>query len=106
MACPLLSGSWNQENGDNSMVKPRTPIRRFDVFAEYNRQEAIEDGQPDDEAAGYGLWVAKVVASRGFGRGVGMKAPSGGREVEGEGQEGKEPEKPKWHALGGEDQTD
>lgn len=89
------------------MVKPRTPIRRFDVFAEYNRQKAMEDGRPPDEAAGYGLWVAKVVASRGFGRGLKMPSHSEGREIEqAKETNGKEPEKPKWHALGGEEQTD
>jgi hypothetical protein len=89
------------------MLKPRTPIRRFDVFAEYNRQKAIEDGRPEDEAAGYGLWVAKVVASRGFGSGLRLSAPSSGREVEGQdAEESKKPEKPKWHTLGGEEQTD
>jgi hypothetical protein len=45
-------------------MKPERPIRRFDVFAEYRRQEAEEKGRPEDEATGYGLWVAKVVAAR------------------------------------------
>lgn len=45
-------------------VKPRAAIRRFDVFAEYNRLEALREGRPADEAKGHGLWVAKVVASR------------------------------------------
>ena len=30
--------------------KPRMPIRRFDVFAEYNKQKAMQDGMPEDEA--------------------------------------------------------
>jgi hypothetical protein len=46
---------------------PRQPIRRFDVFAEYTRQERREKGFPEDEAKGYGIWLAKVVASRRFG---------------------------------------
>src|SRR6478735_8082968 len=48
-------------------MNPRLPVRRFDVFAEYTKQKAIEDGMPEDEAEGYGLWVAKVVASRRYG---------------------------------------
>lgn len=84
------------------MISPRMPIRRFDVFAEYNREEAIDKGMPPDEAAGYGLWVAKVVASRRFGGNLGPQPPKGGEHAE-----GKEPEeKPKWHSLGGQPQTD
>ena len=48
---------------------PRQPIRRFDVFAEYTRQERRARGVPQDEAKGYGIWLAKVVASRRFGQG-------------------------------------
>src|SRR5829696_5849482 len=46
---------------------PRRAIRRFDVFAEYSRQERLEKGDAEDEAKGYGIWLAKVVASRRFG---------------------------------------
>jgi hypothetical protein len=46
---------------------PKQPIRRFDVFAEFTRQERLEKGDPPDEAKGYGIWLAKVVASRRFG---------------------------------------
>ena len=35
--------------------KPRNPIRRFDVFAEYRKQEQQDQGTPEDEAKGYGL---------------------------------------------------
>lgn len=90
-------------------MKPRAPIRRFDVFAEYNRQKALDDGVPEDEAEGYGLWVAKVVASRGFGRGALSQPPSKLHETAGEGQgaeEGNAPPKPKWHSLSGKPQTD
>jgi hypothetical protein len=89
------------------MQKPKAPVRRFDVFAEYNRQKAIAEGQPEDEAEGYGLWVAKVVASRGFGRGlntpVSQKQGADGKH-ERDGDE--QAPKPKWHSLGGEPQTD
>lgn len=50
------------------MLKPLASIRRFDVFAEYNRLEKLAEGLPDDQAKGYGLWLAKVVAERKFGR--------------------------------------
>ena len=41
-------------------IKPRAPIRRFDVFAEYNRLQALQRGLDQAHAKGYGLWVAKV----------------------------------------------
>jgi hypothetical protein len=44
--------------------KPRLPIRRFDVFAEYNRLKNLADGMPEDQAKGRGVWIAKVVAGR------------------------------------------
>src|SRR5215217_6402961 len=47
---------------------PHQPIRRFDVFAEYTRQERRKKGFPEDEAKGYGIWLTKVVASRRFGQ--------------------------------------
>jgi hypothetical protein len=49
-------------------VYPKQAIRRFDVFAEYTRQERRAKGYPEDEAKGYGIWLAKVVAARRFGR--------------------------------------
>jgi hypothetical protein len=91
---------------DNNL-KPKGPVRRFDVFAEYNRQKALDDGVPDDEARGYGLWVAKVVASGG-GRSSAPPAPrAGGKEgTKGEGEEEEEREHSKWRSLGGKPQTD
>lgn len=79
--------------------KPRNPIRRFDVFAEYRKQELQDEGTPEDEAKGYGLWVAKVVAARRFGRsrGPGGRAHGGPPEPERRG---------KWHELDGQPQTD
>jgi hypothetical protein len=47
---------------------PQRAIRRFDVFAEYSRQEQEAKGYPEDEAKGYGVWLAKVVAARRLGR--------------------------------------
>jgi|SRR5687767_4805886 len=92
------------------MQKPRMPIRRFDVFAEFNRLEALEKGMSEEEAAGYGLWVAKVVASGGGRRTVSMKPP---KEKEGKGKDEKdaedkeaEPKGPRFRTLGDEEQTD
>ncbi len=77
-------------------LKPRRAIRRFDVFAEYRRLDAEDDGMPAVEAKGYGLWVAKVVAARKFGR---------QREEEPD-PRGRPARSGKWHLLGGEPQTD
>jgi hypothetical protein len=86
-------------NAETRDVQPQQPIRRFDVFAEYTRQERREKGYPEDEAKGYGIWLAKVVAARRFGQ----KSSS----------EGKTPRKkeehevePKFRSLGDGLQTD
>jgi hypothetical protein len=86
------------------VMKPEQSIRRFDVFAEYRKQEQEADGVAEDEAKGYGLWVAKVVASRLF---RGPKGDRGSRESKDSGQD-KAPElvDGKWHALDDEPQTD
>jgi hypothetical protein len=47
--------------------RPLRPIRRFDVFAETKRLEALSHGEPEDVAKGYGIRIAKIVASRRFG---------------------------------------
>lgn len=46
------------------MIQSNINIRRFHVFAEYSRIEKIISGIPADEAKGYGIWLAKVVAAR------------------------------------------
>ena len=83
-------------------LKPKRSIRRFDVFAEYRKQDQEAKEMPEDEAMGYGLWVAKVVASRHFGDGKSRSERNGGdgddhrrQLVDG-----------KWHTLGDEPQTD
>lgn len=78
-------------------LKPLKGIRRFDVFAEHRRLEAEHDGMPHDQAKGYGLWVAKVVAARKFGR--------QGRDAQPPDQD-KRRSRRKWRVLGGEPQTD
>jgi len=88
-------------------MNPKAPVRRFDVFAEYTRQKALQDGMDEAEAEGYGLWVAKVVASRKYGG-----APITQATHKKEGEEGKKastaahPKTPEWHELDGKPQTD
>jgi hypothetical protein len=86
---------------DNAAMAPRMAIRRFDVFAEYTRQERLKKGYPEDEAKGYGIWLAKVVASRRFGA-SGESKTSTSRAHKAESQE---PE-PKFRSVGDELQTD
>jgi hypothetical protein len=82
-------------------LKPRKAVRRFDVFAEYNRRERLNQGFPEDEAKGYGIWLAKVVAARRFGSKSNSHQPrpdrlsKGAQEVE-----------PKFRSVGDELQTD
>lgn len=77
--------------------RPQAAIRRFDIFAEYNRQDALQKkGMKAAEAKGYGLWLAKVVASR-----RGRKAEDGG--ARGEHRERKPGE---WRTLDDKPQTD
>ncbi|MFN8590785.1 MAG: hypothetical protein U0031_04920 [Thermomicrobiales bacterium] len=92
---------------DNPDLRPRQPIRRFDVFAETKRREALAHGEPDDVAKGYGIRIAKIVASRRFGGAAktaqhkkqGESEPATGSRFAGEDGE-------KFRALDGEFQTD
>jgi len=79
-------------------IKPSNRIRRFDVFAEYRKQEEQADGMPADQAKGYGLWVAKVVAARKFGRLKDRERPSE--------EEARARRRRKWRVLSGQPQTD
>jgi hypothetical protein len=79
-------------------IKPANRIRRFDVFAEFRKQEEQDHGMPADQAKGYGLWVAKVVAARKFGRLKDRDEPSEA--------ERKARRRRKWRILSGEPQTD
>jgi hypothetical protein len=87
-------------------MKPNRPIRRFDVFAEYQRLKALEsEKQPSDVAKGYGIWLAKVVAARKFRKSSTKQA----KEGKGSGKEKDEPEElveNKWRTLDGTPQTD
>jgi hypothetical protein len=82
-------------------ANPSKAIRRFDVFAEYTRQERLDKGYAEDEAKGYGIWLAKVVASRRFGK----KAEAPDRAAPSERQKERADE-PKFRSVGDELQTD
>jgi hypothetical protein len=56
-----------EQSTETPTTLPKRAIRRFDVFAEVNRLKALDEGRPADEAKGYGIWLAKVVAGRRFG---------------------------------------
>src|ERR1051326_1422511 len=79
-------------------IKPANRIRRFDVFAEYRKQDEHEGGMTADQAKGYGLWVAKVVAARKFGRLKDRDKPSEA--------EAKRRRRRKWRVLSGERQNE
>src|SRR5215217_5884127 len=79
---------------------PNQPIRRFDVFAEYTRQERREKGVPADQAKGYGIWLAKVVASRRFGQKSPAESTTPAKKREKTGEE------PNFRSVGDELQTD
>ncbi len=81
-------------------MKPQAGIRRFDVFAEYNRQQAMKDGMSAAQAKGYGLWLAKIVAAR---RSLPIPKPS---EKGSDGKGESKAKKSKWRALSGKPQTD
>ncbi len=86
--------------------KPRMPVRRFDVFAEYNRIKAMkQDKLPLARAKGYGLWLAKVVAAQKFGRLPKVERKKEAKTKEEEEKE-KERERKEWHDLSGIPQTD
>jgi hypothetical protein len=60
---------------ESTILRPKKPIRRFDVFAEFSRLKSLEQGYSPAEAKGYALWLAKVVASRRYGAPRARTAP-------------------------------
>jgi hypothetical protein len=85
--------------------KPRSPIRRFDVFADYQRVQFEDRGMPEDRAKGRGIWAAKVVAGRGGRGGPAPKPRSDGEEGE-RGAKEREDEDDEFRSAGGVPQTD
>jgi hypothetical protein len=66
---PALEGEMDkvERKVKVEVLKPKAPIRRFDIFAEWNRIKALKEfGFSPDDAKAYGLAVAKVVAARKF----------------------------------------
>ena len=62
-------------------IKPLKPISRFDVFAETKRLEAIAHGEPEDVGQGYGIRIAKIVASKRLGGGPADKSHQRKRHI-------------------------
>ena len=81
----------------NRSLAPSEPIRRFDVFAEYTRPERLDKDCSQDEAKGYGIWLAKVVASRSRRTKDDSQASSSKKKPGPE---------PKFRSIGDEEQTD
>lgn len=93
---------------EESEIRPLQPIRRFDVFAETKRLEALAHGAAEDVAKGYGIRIAKIVASRRYGgakKSHSDKRPKPEREPSPEERYGGE-SGGKFRALDGELQTD
>lgn len=65
------------------------------MFAEYHRLQAMAEGMAADRAKGHGLWLAKIVAARKFGRVSEIKEKSGDFSSPAG----------KWHVLSGKPQT-
>jgi hypothetical protein len=84
-------------DSQDDTLHPEKAIRRFDVFAEYTRLERLDKDYPQDEAKGYGIWLAKVVAARKFSSKTGESKSSGKKKPGPE---------PKFREIGDELQTD
>jgi hypothetical protein len=94
------------ETDSETAPHPKQPIRRFDVFAEYQRLKGLQQGLDESHAKGYGLWVAKVVASGGRkSRSANGKHAATGETQEHSEQDGATREQ-EWHELSGTPQTD
>ena len=96
---------------ESAELRPLRPIRRFDVFAETKRLEALEHGEPEDVARGYGVRIAKIVASRRFGGAAKKEGSASGTASDGPqpteaGNRFREVDGSKFRALDGELQTD
>lgn len=86
-------------------LHPLQPIRRFDVFAETKRREALAKGAEEDVAKGYGIRIAKVVASRRYGGATAGAHEKKSASLEPTGQFGLAPGE-KFRSLDGVPQTD
>jgi hypothetical protein len=85
---------------------PKQPIRRFDVFAEYQRLKGLQKGLDEPHAKGYGLWVAKVVASGGRKSSSANGKHAATDMAEDYTKQDGAPREQEWHQLSGKPQTD
>jgi hypothetical protein len=83
--------------------RPKRSVRRFDVFAEYTKQEQEAKGLAEPRAMGYGLWLAKVVASRRFGA---SRAQSASKSDEDKDRSERPERESEWRSLDDVPQTD
>jgi hypothetical protein len=92
---------------DTRSLQPQRAIRRFDIFAEYNRLKGLDKGMDEAHAKGYGLWLAKVVASGGGRRVSSRHMATAGKQEDGERQEESRQSSTgqEWHELDGDPQT-
>jgi hypothetical protein len=84
--------------------KPHSPIRRFDVFADFQRVQLEERGMPENRAKGRGIWAAKVVAGRGGRGGPAPKSKDEHKDGKGEAKEHEDDDE--FRSAGGVPQTD
>ena len=94
------------DSSSTNTPHPQQAIRRFDVFAEYSRLKGLQKGLDQPHAKGYGLWVAKVVASGGGRRSGAASHPDAEDERRDRGDERESRGEQEWHELSGEPQTD
>lgn len=94
------------DSSSTNTPHPQQAIRRFDVFAEYNRLKGLQKGLDAPHAKGYGLWVAKVVASGGGQRNGAASRHEAEEESKDRGEQRESRGERDWHELSGEPQTD
>jgi hypothetical protein len=86
--------------------EPKFPIRRFDVFAEFNYLKNLEHEMPDDVARGRAIWAAKVVAGRRYGGAPSTHTGNGSHKPSSTGKKQDEDDDSGFRSVGGEVQTD
>jgi hypothetical protein len=89
-----------------TVPQPKQPIRRFDVFAEYQRLNGLQKGLDAPHAKGYGLWLAKVVASGGRKSRSANDKHAATDEAEHDTKQDGALREQEWHELSGTPQTD
>ncbi len=85
-------------SGTETRLLPRSPCD-----AEYHCRDRVQQGHPADEAKGYGLWLAKVVAARKFTK---WKTTQDLDRLYVEEAQARQYPPSKWQRLSGEEHTD